>query len=115
MLLPMANATLTAVAAAGESDDFDHVGGAGASKWTGAVGVYFHERTERITTGSDSSVVVTRSVVASSDLDVDWAEGDHLALTLNFSGDEQAAVVRAVQRTAFPGAPGIVRLTLEDT
>jgi hypothetical protein len=115
MLLPMANATLTAVAAAGESDDFDHAGGAGPAKWTGAEGVYFHERTERITTGSDSSVVVTRSVVASSDLEVDWGEGDHLTFTLVETGDEHDAVVRAVQRTAFPGAPGVVRLTLEDT
>lgn len=114
MQLPMANATLTTVTAAGETPDYDHGGGPGAEKWTGSEGVYFHERTERIVEGASSSVVVTRSVVVADDIVIDWTQGDTLTLTHAYSGDTVSVVIRAVQRSSFPGAPGIVRLTLED-
>lgn len=112
-MLPQTNATLTAVHAAGASEDFDQAAGAGAEKWTGRVGVYLRQRDERVPTGQTSSVVISRALIVPASLRVDWTEGD--ALTLETTAGDQTATVRGVEPFPHPTAVGETRLVLEDT
>jgi hypothetical protein len=112
MELPMANATLTKVEGGGFAEDYDRAKGGDDPKWTGSEGVYFNEASERVSSGESTEIVIGRSVVVSSDLAVDWKQGDTLTLT---RGEEEiVADVRRIKKTEYPGAPGVVRLHLDD-
>ena len=113
MRLPaITNATLTAVAGAGFSDDYDDAATAGASKWTGSEDVlYSTSMTEQNAAGT-SDVIEARSLVVSDDLDVDFEIGD--VLTWTYRGDTQSDSVQRIAPTTAPGLAGVVRLVIED-
>jgi hypothetical protein len=114
MKLPaITNATLSAVAGAGFSDDYDQSATAGASKWTGSESVYFQRQTERVDAGGRSDVIVGRSVVVSDDLAVAWEIGDVLTVT-PLGEAQQTLKVRRVAPTRAPGLAGVVRLAVDD-
>lgn len=108
----MANATLTAVRAPGTDVDYDQASTAGTVKWTGAQGVYLTESRERVTIGQESNVLIERSVVAPAEIPVAFVEGDTITVTRGTTSSTEEVV--RVQRTEFPGAPGLVRLLLQD-
>jgi hypothetical protein len=111
--LPMPNATLMKVSGGGTSEDYDSPAGSDTTKWTGLEGVYLNEATERRGGAEASSIVITRSVIVLADVSVDWKIGD----TVELERDDAEMVkepIRAIQRTEYPGAPGVVRLHLED-
>lgn len=112
MQLPMANATLMAVRTAGASEDFDTPGGDGGEKWSDpeGVGVFVTEKSELVTSAERADVVVTRSVLAPAEVPVDFQTGDVLVLERGSDTIEES--VQAVQRTEYPGVPGVVRLYL---
>lgn len=107
----MPNATLTDVAAGGQAEDYERGPSAGPSKWSGAEGVYFTEVAERAV-GEASTLVIRRSVLAPADLPVEFSDGD--TITLSTEAGALSEPVRRIQRTSYPGAPGVVRLHLED-
>jgi hypothetical protein len=114
MKLPaITNATLSAVAGAGFSDDYDQSATAGASKWTGSESVYFQRETERVDAGGRSDVIVGRSVVVSDELAVTWEIGDVLTVT-PLGEAQQSLKVRRVAPTRAPGLAGVVRLAVDD-
>jgi hypothetical protein len=114
MKLPaITNATLSAVAGAGFSDDYDQSATAGASKWTGSEPVYFQRETERVDAGGRSDVIVGRSVVVSDELAVTWEIGDVLTVT-PLGESVQSLKVRRVAPTRAPGLAGVVRLAVDD-
>lgn len=112
MQLPLANATLVAVRAAGVSEDFDTPAGEGAEKWSdpAGVGVFLTEKSELVAMSDRADIVVTRSVLAPADVPVDFQTGD--VLVLERGVDTITESVQAVQRTEYPGVPGVVRLHL---
>jgi hypothetical protein len=107
------NATLTAVAGAGFSDDYDQSATAGASKFSGEEPVYFQRETERVEAGGRSDVIVGRSVVVSDSLSISWEIGDVLTVT-PLGEAQQSLKVRRVAPTRAPGLAGVVRLAVDD-
>jgi hypothetical protein len=114
MILPEPNATLTKVQAGGFSEDYDRPAGADpTTKFSGSEGVYLRERTESTDTPAGQDVVMTRSVVARSELAVEWAQGD--TLTLTYRSATVTEKVKIVERHQLGDSlPGTVRLILED-
>lgn len=113
VLPSITNATLTAVAGAGLSDDYDLGATGGSSKWSGEESVYFQRETERVERGGASDVIVGRSVVVSDELAVTWEIGDVLTVAPVGEG-VQTLTVRRVAPTRAPGMAGVVRLAVED-
>jgi hypothetical protein len=114
MKLPaITNATLSAVAGAGFSDDYDQSATAGASKFAGEEPVYFGRTTERVEAAGRSDVIVGRSVVVSDELAVTWEIGDVLTVT-PLGESVQSLKVRRVAPTRAPGLAGVVRLAVDD-
>lgn len=111
-MLPQTNCELIAVHGAGGSEDFDRAPGAGAAKWTGRSGAYLRQREERVTTGTASSIVITRSLIVEAGLPVDWSEGD--VLTITGPAGTQTPIVRGIEPFTHPTAPGETRLVLEN-
>lgn len=110
--LPMPNATLTKVFPGGSAEDYERVGTQGAEKWSGSAGIYFTEVSEQQSDGQSTSRVIARSVLAPADLPVEFENGDTIRFTRSAATINEQVV--RVQRTEFPGAPGVVRLHLED-
>lgn len=113
MSLPQTNATLTEVAGPGLAEDYDTVATVGTAKWTGRAAAYYSERSDRVEQSDTSSIVVTRALIVSAGLKVEWSQGD--TLTFTYRNSPVTGQVRAVERHQLPGVPnGTVRLTLED-
>lgn len=112
MKLPMANATLLQVTAAGGSEDYGRAAGGGDPVWTGSVGIYFHERVSLEQSGNTDSEVITRTLIVPAELPVDWRDGQMVSVQPAGGGDQVDGRVRVVSRSAYPGAPGTVRLEL---
>ena len=110
--LPLTNATLTAVAGPGFTEDYDDPATAGSSKWSGSEDVTFSEITERVQIGGESNTIVRRSLIVDSELAVSWAIGD--VLTVTYDGAARTVTVRRVGKTLATGLDGVVRLVLDD-
>ena len=108
---PITNATLTRVRAGGGAEDYDQAPATGVDKWTGSQAVLVSDQ-EVSQDGSDSSIVIERTVAVDDALDVEWARGDLLSYT--YRGDTLAGTVRDVKTTTGNGLPGVVRLVLRD-
>jgi hypothetical protein len=112
-LPPIRNATLTAVAGAGSSDDYDATGDVGLTKWAGAERVFWSEDAGRDANGTEVNVIVGRSMVVEAGLPVAWKIGD--VVTVHRDGYQtQTATVRHVATTTNPLFPGVTRLIMEN-
>jgi len=112
MKLPMPNATLLSVHGPSRAEDYGTAADDGPERWAGQEGVYLHQRVERTEGGGGSSEVVSRTLIVAAELPVAWTDGDIVAVQ-GPSGPVSGRV-RVVTRTEHPGAPGVVRLVLED-
>lgn len=107
------NATLTKVAGQGFSADYDRDATAGSTKWTGSEGVFWSESEAEISTGSNQTdIIVRRSLVVDSALEVTWATDD--VVTVTYLGAAQTGIVQSIKKTTATGLPGVIRLLLDD-
>jgi hypothetical protein len=94
-LLPLFNATLTLVQAPGSSPDYDQPAAPGATKFSGAERVFWDELSERVTQGTESDVLVRRSMyVDPADVAVAWTQGDLVTASRDGFGTSTATVRR---------------------
>jgi hypothetical protein len=108
---PITNATLTRVQPGGGAEDYDATPASGADKFTGSQAAFVSD--EQVSRdGSDSTIVIERSVAVDDALTVTWARGD--TLTYTFRGSTLTGIVRDIKTTSAPGFPGVVRLVLRD-
>lgn len=112
-MIPVRNATLTAVSAGGFAADYDQPAGTGTIKWTGSERVYWSEVTEREeVTGRTTDLDLRRYLIVDEGLPVSWLTGD--SVTVTYRDAVRSGTVRDVQVTTADGLSGVVRLTLED-
>lgn len=86
------NATLEAVASAGNAPDWDQPGAAGAQKWAGAIRCYYRRKIQRVVAagGASTDVVLERRlIVDTDDLDALIAAGLDTDDTVTFTPDGQ--------------------------
>lgn len=114
MSLPQVNATLTAITAAGTSDDYDTPAGVGAAKWEGAAGAYV---TERVLTGLQPGRVDrfrSTQIVIPGDLSprVELAQGDTVAY--RYAGAARTGRVLNFEAHLLAGVTPTVRVSFEN-
>jgi hypothetical protein len=112
MQLPsLPNATLTAVNGPGFKADYDRDAAPGAVKFTGAAQAYFSEQIlEQV--GNQEDVIIRRSVVVDSHLDIDWEIND--TVTVERDGGTITGTIQSIRTTGAPGLAGVTRLILEN-
>lgn len=108
MRLPFRNATVTAINAAGLSDDWDDSATSGSVTWSGTADAYLSDSRQNEYTDGRSTTVVTRTVVVPKDLPV--AIGD--TLTMTWRSTAVTAKVRAVLRREPPRGAGLAGTSL---
>jgi hypothetical protein len=113
------NATVTRVAGAGTSDDWDRAPGAGAEKWAGEARAYYREATERVPGDGSTDVFVRRELVLEVDdvlamaLDTD----DVLTFTVDGRPGTRTGTARTIPTPTLAGVPSALRtsrVVLED-
>jgi hypothetical protein len=119
MALPQTNATLRSVNQPSSQfrDYGEDVITGGALKWHGDVGVYFHEKRERVPSNTGMQMIIRRSLIVDAvNPPIDFERGDVLTFDLIPPASAGALVeqVQGVERRKIPGIPGTTRLTLED-
>jgi hypothetical protein len=105
--LPMPNATLMKVSGGGTSEDYDSPAGSDTTKWTGLEGVYLNEATERRGGAEASSIVITRSVIVLADVSQSIGRSETPSSSTRDDAEMVSEPIRAIQRTEYPGAPGV--------
>jgi len=110
-MLPISNATLTAVNEPGFAADGDQAATAGASKWTGKRRVFWSEVNERVETAGRSDLELRRYLIVEESVPVTWAVGD--VVTVTYRAAARTGTVREVQTTTADQLAGVIRLTLE--
>lgn len=109
MTVPQQNATITAVAGAGTSDDWDRPGGAGAAKWEGARRAYYRASTTREVGAAGATDIVTKRELIVA---VEWVLTTGLDLddviTFRVDGDttDSTGTAQAVPRAQLATIPG---------
>lgn len=125
----LVNARLKLVRGEGVGDTYESVGDTyddppadpedapdpGPPKLDQDVGVFYEERRQRKLEGGVANVHVWRSLLVSSDLEVDWGAGDVLTIRRDGALEDEVVVVEAVEGTDAPKGEvaGEVILTLK--
>lgn len=111
-LIPHANATLTAITAAGASRDFDLAVGAGSARWTGRARAYYLDdpRLNRDETAADR--VTTRRLYIPFTMGNIPTEGDTVTFTIDGQTTATTAVVEAVKRYPYQAVMAPVMVSL---
>lgn len=113
-VLELHNGTLTLVRAAGFAPDYDRDAAPGVTKFTGAERVYWSETEARITTGTGSDVIVSRSLLVDPALPVTWVRGDIVTVTRDGASVAQTGIVRSLMTSGTDETDRVTRLLLED-
>lgn len=114
-----ANATVTAVAAAGTPDDWDRPAGADTGKWAGAARAYYRESRDRIVTAGAVSFVTRRELILDNDdvAAMELLEDDVITFRVDGDAADSAATASSIPRRDLAGVPAelrTARIILED-
>jgi hypothetical protein len=96
--LPHRNAVLTSIKASSLASDWDTASSDGAVIWTGTADAVIVDDTRRVTEGSDSSKIVTRTVILPSELTVTVGN----KLSLDWNDTTITPIVKSVVRREPP-------------
>lgn len=113
MSLPQSNAALTLIAQPGGSEDYDTDASAGPTRWAGTTRAYVLAETERVSSGTDSTVLVTRTLILPATLASVVSQGDILTVVPDI-GTPLTVAARQIRVAKIPGVPGTIRIELED-
>jgi hypothetical protein len=104
------NATLTAIRGAGAAADWlDSAAVDGASKWAGRAPAYYTEKRERVTSGTDSDVVLRRILIVDHEAALLIDNDD--VLTFSYNGEAQVARAKLIERRDLPEIEPDLRTT----
>jgi hypothetical protein len=106
--------TLTRVQTAGGAEDYSATATlTGADKFDRQSQAACSSATSTVSRdGSDSTLVVERTIAVNDALAVTWARGD--ILTYTYRSNVETGTVRDVKTTTAPGLPGVIRLALRN-
>lgn len=96
----------------GADPDPDPEDAPGGAKWTGDVGVWLEERTEKKLEGGAANVHTWRTLLASRDLGIAWAAGDVATIAPDGRPEETVTVQEIAEDRLPKGDGGEVLLTL---
>lgn len=112
-MIAQANATITAVAGGGASEDFRNDAGASPTKWEGEAGAYYTERrTQRQTAEGLDVVIERRLIVETRNPSVVYAEGDDVVWTPEGEAARTDEIREIIRRRFAPAAAYGVETTV---
>jgi hypothetical protein len=113
-VLALYNATLSLVKGVGSSGDYDRDPVLGSTKFTGSERVFWSESEERVTVGTDSDIVVRRTMLVDPELGVTWQQGDTVTIVRDGSASNETARVRRFMVSGTDETDRVARVIMED-